>query len=150
MQDAPPDCKVFKANRDRWMDPRSSRLACLATPRLLASLRFAWQLQEEDRPRNFEAVFMMPVCKRWRADGLSRPTPWECHEMRGLIEERAGKKELTKEDVAALAKDHAVPYYGLTAPAAASAEDLGQSGIEEVGRFLKSPAAVFEEVMEQD
>ncbi|CAE7308548.1 LRRC72 [Symbiodinium pilosum] len=90
-KDAPPDCKVFKANRDRWMDPR----------------------------------------KKIVHETL-RPTPWECHEMRGLIEERAGKKELTKEDVAALAKD------------------LGQSGIEEVGRFLKSPAAVFEEVMEQD
>mmetsp|Transcript_36606 Transcript_36606/g.85842 ORF Transcript_36606/g.85842 Transcript_36606/m.85842 type:complete len:468 (+) Transcript_36606:115-1518(+) len=87
---APPDCKVFKANRDRWMDPRKKVL--------------------------HETL---------------RPTPWECHEMRGFILARA-KKELTRADVEALAKE------------------LAETGIEEVGRFLKSPEAVFEELVEQD
>ncbi|CAE7441561.1 LRRC72 [Symbiodinium natans] len=89
-KDAPPDCKMFKANRDRWMDPRKKIL--------------------------HETL---------------RPTPWECHEMRSFIESKA-KKELTKADVEALAKE------------------LGETGVEEVGRFLKSPAAVFEELAEQD
>ena len=62
---------------------------------------------------------------------LARPTPWECHEMRGFILARA-KKELTRADVEALAKE------------------LAETGIEEVGRFLKSPEAVFEELVEQD
>lgn len=74
----PPESRTFKANRERWSDPRI-------------------RIQDQ----------------------ITRPTPWERLEMLPLITKRAGKADLSRADVIALA------------------EDLASEGLEEIGRKLQ-------------
>eukprot|EP00933_Yihiella_yeosuensis_P041383 TRINITY_DN35772_c0_g1_i1.p1 TRINITY_DN35772_c0_g1~~TRINITY_DN35772_c0_g1_i1.p1 ORF type:complete len:491 (+),score=91.79 TRINITY_DN35772_c0_g1_i1:153-1625(+) len=70
--------------------------------------------------------------KKKVAKETTRPTSWEKHEMKQMIEKRAkGKAALTRADVEELA------------------EDLANNGIQEVGRCLKS-AFVFNEDLWQE
>lgn len=70
-------------------------------------------------PRRFLAEFKLDPTKGAHTHP-ARPTQLERYEMRSLIEKRAGKPALTREDVETLAKD------------------LARDGVDEVGRVLGS------------
>jgi len=98
----PPNSRIFHTNREHWSEPRLvGRDGGTLDPR---------KKVEHERVR---------------------PTAWERHEMRSLIEKRADKAQLTRQDVEALA------------------EDLATGGLEEVGRALKS-SRIFDRSMWQD